>query len=288
MTRQSGKYSGTIGAVIRFGLGVGALGLWLSTPFASAGMVSIAATPGVVSEVEAIAMAFEAANPGDRVQIAITSEAELKENAKGLPVQFIVSDNVSLIDWLEARKLAMRTRASPTVHAHLAVVASASSSDEFNTSRDLINRLKHRGITITIPDPGKTDSGPRAQALLNTLGVSLDSSERIVLAPNEAKVIELVKTGKAHYRIMFESEAMNEKGMTIHAQSGLNAFSSMHIFAVKSGHQDHPVGMRFLAFVNSQEGQHALKVKGYELAQGSPTEDVPLKVLKRESSVPGH
>lgn len=251
--------------VVRYGLGTVILGNWLAVGTVQAGTVTIAATPSVVEEVEAVAQAFEAAYPNDRVQIALVSENELKTSGKRLPMHLIVSDNPSFIEWLEARDVVMRATISPAVHVPLAIVTAASRGEDIGSVRDLHHRLQRGEIKIAIPDPTKTDCGRRAEVLLRSLGVTTTSVDRVVRAKRNTEVLELVRLGEAHFGVVFAPEAMQQNSVTIHAVSAPHAGSPVHSFAVNRVHQNHPVAKRFLAFVNSAEAQQVLKTNGYEV-----------------------
>jgi molybdate transport system substrate-binding protein len=245
------------------------LGIWLTTSSAYAGTVTIAVTPSVIEVVDTVAQAFEASHAGDRVRIVVNSETELKGSIKNLPVQLVASDDSSLMEWMEARDVARRPAMAPAISVPLAVVASSSDAAVFGSTGSLLNRMKQQGIVIAIPDPQKIDCGRRAHALLKTVGLSAEPSERLVFAKHAGEVLSLVQNGKAHFGLVFALDAMTAKGVTIHAVSAPGAFSPVNAFALKRGQQDHPVAQRFLAFVSTAQGQQALKARGYELVQDS-------------------
>jgi molybdate transport system substrate-binding protein len=241
----------------------------LTTSSAYAGTVTIAVTPSAIDAVDTVSQAFEASSAGDRVRIVVNSETELKGSIKSLPVQLVASDDSSLIEWMEARDFARRPAMAPAISVPLAVVASTSDAAVFGSTGDLLNRMKQQGMVIAIPDPQKIDCGRRAQALLKTVGLSAEPSERLVFAKHAGEVLALLQNGKAHFGLVFALEAMTTKGVTIHAVSAPGAFSPVNSFALKRGQQDHPVAQRFLAFVSTSQGQQALKARGYELVQDS-------------------
>jgi ABC-type molybdate transport system substrate-binding protein len=170
---------------------------------------------------------------------------------------------------MEARDVARRPAMAPAISVPLAVVASSSDAAVFGSTGGLLNRMKQQGIVIAIPDPQKIDCGRRAHALLKTVGLSAEPSERLVFAKHAGEVLSLVQNGKAHFGLVFALDAMTVKGVTIHALSAPGAFSPVNAFALKRGQQDHPVAQRFLAFVSTSQGQQALKARGYELVQDS-------------------
>lgn len=262
MTGSMHKCTGTV----RMCIGV-TFGLWLAASTAQAGTVTVAVTPSVVDEVEAVAEAFETTYSGDHVRIVISPETELKGQAKKLPVQLVVSDDLSFIEWMEARGLASRLAIGPAVSVPLAVVASSSSGGEFGSLRDLRQRMQQQDTKIAIIDPQRSDCGRRAQALLKAVGFSAELSDRLVFAKHTEEVLAMVQNGKAHFGLVFAPDAITAKGVAIHAVSAPPVSSPVHIFAVKQGQQDHAVAQRFLAFVNTPEGQQALRARGYELVQ---------------------
>ncbi len=241
-----------------------ALCVFLTEAPAYAGTVTIAVTPGTLDAVDTMARAFEAAHAGDRVQIVVTSSPELKGAVKSLPLHLVVSDDVALIEWMEARNVASRPTGKPAISVPLAVVAPLSDTTVFNSTGDLINRIKQQDAVLTISDPLKTDCGRRAQNLLNTLGISAQPSARLVHSRHTEEVINLVRNGKAQFGLVFAPEAMNAKGISVHSLSAPTASAPIHIFAVKQGQHNHAVAQRFLAFANSSEGRDAMKTKGYE------------------------
>lgn len=251
------------------------LGICLTGSAAYAGTVTIAVTPGAVDAVDTIARAFEAAHVGERVRIVITPDTELKGVIKNLPVQLVVSDDPSLVEWLEARKLASRPAARPAVVVPLAVVSISTEAAIFGSTGDLVNRMKQQGTVLAIPDPQKTECGRRAQALLTTIGISGEPSERLVLTKQIGEVVALVLKGTAHFGLVFVPDVIRTKSLAIHAVSPPGEFSSAYAFTLKAGHQDHAGAQRFLAFLHTSQGQQALKARGYDVAQNPPPAEVP-------------
>ncbi len=238
--------------------------VFLTETPAYAGTVTIAVTPGTLDAVDTIARAFEAAHAGDNVRIVVASDTELKGAAKNLPLQIVVSDNMSLIEWMEARNFASRPTGNPGISVLLAVVAPLSDTTDFNSTGDLINRMKQQDAVLTISDPLKTDCGRRAQILLRTLGISAEPSARLMHSKHTEEVMALVRNGKAQFGLVFAPEAINAKGIRVHGLSAPTVSAPIHVFAVKQGQQSHAVAQRFLAFANSSEGRDAMKTKGYE------------------------
>lgn len=259
MTRSLTQHSG----IISMFLGA-ALCIFLTGSAVHAGTVTIAVTPGTLDAVDTIARAFEAAHAGDNVRIVVASDAELKGVAKNLPLQIVVSDDMSLIEWMEARNFASRPTGNPGISVPLAVVAPLSDTTDFNSTGDLINRMKQQDAVLTISDPLKTDCGRRAQILLHTLSISAEPSARLVHSKHTEEVMALVRNGKAQFGLVFAPEAINAKGIRVHGLSAPPVSAPIHIFAVKQGQHSHAVAQRFLAFANSSEGRDAMKAKGYE------------------------
>ena len=264
MTPSMRKRTGTV----RMCIGA-TLGVWLTASATYAGTVTIAVTPSVIDAIDTVAQAFEAAHVGDRVRIVVTVETELKGSIKSLPVQLVGTDDSSLLEWIEARNFARQPTTGPAISTPLAVVASSSDAAMFGSIDDLLNWMKQQGTIIAIPDPSKIDCGRRAQALLKTVGMSAEPSEHLVFAKHAEEVLALVQNGKAHFGLVFAPDAMTAKGVTIHAWSAPGAFSPVNVFALKRGQQDDPVAQRFLTFVNTSQGQQALRAKGYELVKDS-------------------
>jgi molybdate transport system substrate-binding protein len=201
------------------------------------------------------------------VQIVITPDTELKGVIKNLPVQLVVSDDPSLVEWLEARKLASRPATRPAVVVPLAVVSASAEAAIFGSTADLVNRMKQQGIVLAIPDPQKTECGRRAQALLTTIGISGAPSERLVLTKHAREVLALVQKGNAHFGLVFATDAIKTNGLAIHAVSFPGEFSPEYAFTLKAGQQDHAGAQHFLTFLTTPQGQQALKARGYNLAQ---------------------
>jgi len=241
------------------------LGAGVTMSMAQAGTVTIAVTPSSLAPVDAVARAFEAAHVGDHARIVIAPGTELKAVLKNLPVQMVVSDDLSLIEWMESRDFASRPMGRPAISVPLAVVASSSDTVAFSSSGELINRMKQQDAVLTIFDPLRTDCGRRAQALLNALGISAEPSAHLALAPHAQDVIALVQNGKAHFGFLFAPDAMTAKDIVIHALSASTAPAPTHFFSVKQGQQGHAVAQRFLSFINDSEARESVMRRGYEL-----------------------
>jgi ABC-type molybdate transport system substrate-binding protein len=246
---------------------VSVLGIWLAVSPVQAGTVTIAVTPAVVNEVQIAAQAFEEAYPDDRVRLVVSSQAELKQEVKKWPVQILVSDDVSLLSWMEARELVSRSGVEPAVHRPLAIVVGAEYDIGVHGLRTLLDRMRSNGTRIVILDPQTTDCGRRAQAFLETLKLGADWTKRLRIATTSQDAVTQVRTGEAHLGVLFTPDAVSAEGITVQAVSAPDRHASVHLFAVKRGQQDHPVAQRFLAFVNTLEGQAALSRGGYELVE---------------------
>jgi molybdate transport system substrate-binding protein len=246
---------------------VSVLGIWIAVSPVQAGTVTIAVTPAVVDEVQIAAQAFEETYPEDQVRLVVSSHAELKQGIKEWPVQVLVSEDVSLVSWMEARKLASRSGVEPVVHKPLAIVAGAEDDLGVYGLRTLLDRMRSRGTRLVILDPRTTDSGRRARAFLESLELGIDWTDRLKIATNNQEAVTLVRTGRAHLGVLFAPDALSAEGIIVHAVSTLDRHASVHLFAIKRGQQNHPVAQRFLAFVNTFEGQEALNGRGYELVE---------------------
>lgn len=259
MTQSIYRHTGIINMFLS-----AALYIFLAETPLYAGTVTIAVTLGTLDAIDTIARAFEAAHAGDSVRIMLASNAELKGAMKNLPLHLVVSDDVTLIEWMEDRNIASRPTGGPGIFVPLAVVAPLSDTTDFHSTGDLVNRMKQQDAVLTLSDPLKTDCGRRAQILLNIFDISTDPSARLVHSKHTEDVIALVRNQKAQFGLVCAPEAMNAKGIKVHGLSAPTVSTPIHLFAVKQGQQSHAVTQRFLAFVNSPEGRGAMKMKGYE------------------------
>jgi molybdate transport system substrate-binding protein len=262
MTRNMGRGAATV----RLCIGA-TLVVWLMASSVHAGTLTIAVTPSVIDSMDAVAQAFEVAHVGDRVRIVVNSEADLKSSIKTLPVQVVVSDNLSLIEWMEARDLASRNGAGPMVHKPLAIITGAETANGMDSLRELSDRMQARGTLITVLDPQKTDCGRRAHALLERLELGAGWTERLVIAKNTHDAITLVQKGKAHLGVLFAPDVVTARGVAVLSVSALHPNASVQQFAVRRGQHDHPVAQRFLTFMKTPEGRQVLNRRGYELIQ---------------------
>jgi molybdate transport system substrate-binding protein len=276
MTRHIRQHTGILKMCLSATLGV-----WLTGSAVYAGTVTIAVTPGAMDAVDTIARAFEAAQAEERVRIVITPGTVLKGSIKDLPVQIVVSDDLSLIEWMEARKIASRPAARPAVFVPLAVVSGSTDSSGFGSTGDLINRMKQQGTVLAIPNPLKTECGRRAEALLKRVGVNVEPSERLVFTEQDGEVLTLVQKGYVRFGLVFAPDVIKTNGLPIHAVSLPGEFSPEYAFALKFGDQDHVGAQRFLAFLNTPHGQQALRARGYDLAQDPPAVQVSSLSISR-------
>lgn len=258
-----------------------ALGVWLTASAVHAGTLTIAVTPSVIDAVEAVAHAFEAAYVGDHVRMVVNSAADLKGSIKSLPVQVVVSDDSSLIEWMEARDFASRNGAGPMVHKPLAVITNPETASGMDGLRTLSDRMRDRGTRIAVLDPQKTDCGRRAQTLLETMALGASWTERLVIAKNAQEAVTLIHKGKAHLGVLFAPDAVTAQGVTVLSVSVLDPNASVQQFAVRRGQQDHPVTQRFLTFVKSPESQLVLNRRGYELIHESGAVDASMPIAQK-------
>lgn len=257
-----------------------ALGILLTGSPIYAGTVTIAVTPGAIDAVDVVARAFEAAQVGERVRIVLMPGPEIKVSIKNLPVQLVVSDDLSLIEWMEARNIASRPAARPAVFVPLAVVSGSADAVGFGWTGDLVNRLKREGTVLAIPDPQKTECGRRAEALLDTIGVNVAPSERLVVTNQPGEVLALVRKGAAHFGFVFAPDGIGTNDLSIHAVSLPGEFSLEYAFALKVSQQAHEGAQRFLAFLTTSQGRQALEAGGYDLMR----EPGPIHVSSRSIS----
>lgn len=264
-----------------------ALSIWISVSAAHAGTVTIGVTPSVAEGVEAAAQVFEAAYPDDRVRLVVAQPERMKGDLKRWPIQLLVSDDESLISWMEARRLVGLNRFGPIVHMPLAVIAGAEPVNGVDSLRTLSDRMRDSSTRIAILDPQKTDCGRRAKWLLQAMQLGDDWKERLVIVKNSKEVVSFVQKGKADLGVLFARDAMTAEGIAVHAVSTPDWNASVYLFAVKRGQEDHPAAQRFLAFVKTPEAQRALNQRGYELIQKphvvDPKSTIPQKMSTQAS-----
>jgi ABC-type molybdate transport system substrate-binding protein len=250
-----------------------------------AGTVTIAVTPSVADQVKTAAEAFEAAYPDDRVRVVLGKPDRMKAEFKGWPIQLLVSDDESLISWMEAREWVSRKGAEPAVHRPLAVVAGAETAAGVDSLTALSDRLRDGSTRIAILDPQKTDCGRRAQALLRGMQLGNGWKDRLLIAKSPEEAVSLIRKGKAHLGVLFANDVVTAKAITVQALSSPDRNASVHLFAAKLGQEDHAVAQRFMTFVKTPECQQVLNRRGYEVLRASGAEGGAM--LAQQSSQTG-
>ncbi len=250
-----------------------AVGIWLTLSPAEAGTVTIAVTPSVADQVKTAAEAFEAAYPEDQVRLVLGKPDRMKGEFKSWPIQLVVSDEESLISWMEAREWVSRKGAEPAVHRPLAVVAGVETATGVDSLTALSDRLRDGSTRITILDPQKTDCGRRAQALLRGMQLGNGWKDRLLIAKSPEEAVSLIQKGKADLGVLFATDVVTAKGIAVQALSSPDRNASVHLFAAKLGQQNHPVAQRFMAFVKTPECQQVLNRRGYEVLQAAGAVD---------------
>lgn len=235
----------------------------------------IAASPSLVTLLEALGRAFEAAHPDVQVRIYFDSGLDLRRTiaaiqndgrhtiGKGI-IHLIAPGSDELLDRLEQKYYVLPETRRTYALTRLVLVVPESLAD----APASFEALAASGVRVAVADPRETELGLHTKRLLDALGLSSALQGRLDVAADARAVVDHVLNGQADVGVLFSADAVRERErVRIAATSHHAAVPPIrHSMTMDRFCPDRRLCQEFLDFTHGVQAQAALRLLGYEPA----------------------
>ncbi|NLC35251.1 MAG: molybdate ABC transporter substrate-binding protein [Alcaligenaceae bacterium] len=243
---------------------VAALSLVFTAHGASAETIIVSAAASLADAFKEIAAKFEAANPGDTVQMNFgASGSLLQQIEKGAPVDVFASADEATMNRAEASDLVVKDTRRTFVKNTLVLIQPAAADNALES----LDALRADSVQrIAVGNPESVPVGRYTKRSLEAAGQWDALQGKMILAQNVRQVLDYVARGEVDAGFVYGTDAalMADKvkvSYTVPVEQPV----SYPIAVLKHG-QDKPASQRFVDLVLSEEGQAVLADFGFERA----------------------
>lgn len=234
----------------------------MAAGFAHAADVTVSAAASLTNAFKELAPAFEAANPGTKVQFNFAaSDALLAQIAKGAPVDVFASADQETMDKAQQQKLLVEGSRRNFVANSLVVITPAENGVALKSLADLQQASVKR---IAIGKPEGVPAGRYTKAALEKANLWTAIEPKAVFAQNVRQALDYVSRGETEAGFVYATDAfvLKDKVRILFSVPTETAIS--YPIAVTNGGTNADGGKRFLDFVASPAGQAVLAKYGFQ------------------------
>ena len=244
---------------------------------ASSEPLVIAASPSLVTPLEALSRAFEASHQHVKIRLYFDSGLDLRRTIAAMennpigqyfigsgPIHIIAPGGDELITRLEQKYYVLPQTRRPYATVSLVLVVPESLVDAPSSFESLAQDTR---IRVAVADPVMTLVGQKTNELLKVLGIAEALKGRLDVATDARAVLDHVLNGQADVGIIFGPDAYDKRErvriVAVASQKVIRPI--IHSLAMERYCPDRSLCEEFLAFCQSSEARNILKGLGYGL-----------------------
>lgn len=245
--------------LVRAGL---AASLGLASLAALAADLTVSAAASLTNAFKELAPAFEALNPGTKLQFNFAaSDALLAQIAKGAPVDVFASADQETMDKAQAQHLLVAGSRRNFVNNTLVLVAPADSPLALKTLADLARPDVKR---LVLGRPEGVPAGRYAKGALEAARLWSAVQAKAVYATNVRQALDYVARGEVEAGFVYATDAAVQKDKVKVAFTVPTDTPISYPIAAVAGRANAEAARRFVEFVASPAGQAVLAKHGFQ------------------------
>ncbi|MFM7801818.1 MAG: molybdate ABC transporter substrate-binding protein [Limnohabitans sp.] len=223
--------------------------------------LTVSAAASLTQAFQEIGKQFEAQNPGIKLRFNFAASGTLLQQiVNGAPVDVFASADTDTMEKAIAKSVVSRADIQIFAANKLVVITAATSAAELKQLSD----LKKPGFKrIAMGLPASVPAGHYAQEAMEKAGMWSDVKDRIISTQNVRQALDYVVRNEVDAGFVYASDAilMSEK-VKVAFQVKTRSPIQYPIAKVAASSQSAPAN-RFIAFVQSSDGQAVLKKHGF-------------------------
>lgn len=240
------------------GLGVLLLG---GAARARAAELTVSAAASLTNAFKELAPAFEAQNPGLKVQLNFAaSDALLAQISRGAPVDVFASADQDAMDKAQLQGLLLAGTRRNFVSNALVVIVPSDSRVALKSLGDLRQSDIRR---VALGKPDGVPAGRYAKVALAAAGLWPDIAPKAVYAINVRQALDYVARGEADAGFVYATDALVQKDKVRVAVTVPTDAPVAYPIAAVAGGPHAAAARRFIDFVTSAAGQAVLARHGF-------------------------
>lgn len=223
--------------------------------------LTVSAAASLTNAFRELAAGFEAQNPGVKVQFNFAaSGALLQQIAKGAPVDVFASADQETMDQAQAQGLVKAGERRNFVSNALVVIVPTQAARTLSSLSDLSQPSFQR---IAIGLPASVPVGRYTKGVLEKAGLWTAIEPKMIGAQNVRQALDYVARGEVDAGFVYATDAAimdNKVRVTLRVPTEQPI---LYPIAPVSASPHHAIAQKFIAFINSSEGQAVLAKHGF-------------------------
>lgn len=229
---------------------------------AQAAELTVSAAASLTNAFKALAPAFEAQNPGTRLQFNFAaSDALLAQIAKGAPVDVFASADQETLDKAQAQNLLVAGSRRNFVNNALVLIEPSDSTLSLKTLADLAKPAVKR---LALGKPEGVPAGRYAKGALEAAKLWPAVESKAVYATNVRQALDYVARGEVEAGFVYATDAAVQKDKVKVAFTVPTDTPISYPIAAVAGSPNADAARKFVEFVLSPAGQDVLAKYGFQ------------------------
>jgi molybdate transport system substrate-binding protein len=239
-----------------------AASLGLASLAAQAAELTVSAAASLTNAFKELAPAFEAQNPGTRLQFNFAaSDALLAQIAKGAPVDVFASADQETLDKAQAQNLLVAGSRRNFVNNTLVLIEPSDSTLALKSLADLAKPAVKR---LALGKPEGVPAGRYAKGALEAAKLWPALEAKAVYATNVRQALDYVARGEVEAGFVYATDAAVQKDKVRVAFTVPTDTPISYPIAAVAGSPNAEAARKFIEFVVSPAGQAVLAKHGFQ------------------------
>jgi len=229
----------------------------------SADEIIVFAAASMTNALAEIERTFEASTGHDVVISLAGSSALARQIQQGAPADIFISANPGWMDTLEKDGLVEPGTRFDLLNNSLVLIAHGAGAEPVAMGSDmnLAGLLGEGRLAMALVD--SVPAGIYGKASLESLGLWDDVEAKVAQADNVRAALALVATGEAPYGIVYATDAVAEKNVTVVGTFPADSHPPIVYPAADLANRDFPAEAEFLAYLRGTEAREAFERQGF-------------------------
>jgi molybdate transport system substrate-binding protein len=242
--------------------GLTALALVLAPVAAQAGSITVFAAASLTDALNDVGKAYQA-KTGNMATFSFAASSVLaKQIEASRGADIFMSADTDWMEYLDSRGLIAHDTRKNLLGNHLVLIAPVSDNATITIAPhfDLLGAL--HGGRLSLADPDSVPAGKYARTALTTLGVWNSVVDHLVQAENVRVALAYVSRGEAPLGIVYTTDAMSDKGVSIVGTFPENTHQAI-VYPAALTKDAKPDAKAFLDFLSGSEARAIFEKDGF-------------------------
>ena len=222
--------------------------------------ILVAAAASLQNSMEELGKLYQSANPGTTVTFTFGSSGTLQEQIEqGAPVDVFMSAALKQMKALEEKGLILNDTKKEVLENKVVLIVPKDSALDITGFDDIL-----KAPTIALGDPESVPVGQYSEEIFTSLNMLDDVKKQANYAKDVTEVLTWVSTGNAEAGVVYATDAMSSKDVTVVAEAPEDSTSKvLYPVAVVKDTKQEEAAKAFVDYLASEEALAVFEKYGF-------------------------